>query len=82
VVFPPSKIQASTVARRVKDFRLSEPQGEFLKSPEDGPAEPLRIFVGVTFFGLRFLVSKKGSWGAGQGPGGSKEGGRFKKNIL
>jgi hypothetical protein len=31
-------------------------------------AEPYEIFVGVTFFRLHFLVSKKGSWGTGQSP--------------
>jgi hypothetical protein len=31
-------------------------------------AQPYEIFVGVTFFRLHFLVSKKGSWGVGRSP--------------
>ena len=54
-------------ARRVKHFRMFEPKASS-KMYRGRHAQPYEIFVGVTFFRLHFLVSKKGSWGSGQRP--------------
>ncbi len=42
-------------------------RGELENVPRTS-AQPLRIFVGATFFRLPCLVGKKGSWGPGQSP--------------